>query len=143
MSDEKILTEEELVKFHPDSEIENILRKWDYEEYCGDECCLDCLVCVQDCDCENETESFWETKLYYQDDNLQTSINTIAVNEQGEPLIYELTNNRRAFVTEILHDIYIMYNDLLCDGVVDGYFKFSDFDIEMVAIRKKTAKKTH
>lgn len=136
MSDGKIFTDEELVELHSGSKF-NILGKWDYEEYCGEECCLDCLISIDDCDCEDEAESFWETKLYYEDD-LGTNIETIAVNENGEPLIYQLTNNRRAFVSEILYDIYIMDNALLCDGVVDGYFKFSDFEISVA--RKEDAK---
>jgi hypothetical protein len=100
--------------------------KWDYEEYCEDECCIDCLICIEDCHCDESSGSQWETKLKFINNDNEIELETIAVIDD-KPLIFNIDFNKRGFITEIIHDLYIFDDDKICDGVYDGYYKFEDF----------------
>lgn len=118
------------------SEVIEIKGKWDYETYYGDECCSDCLICLEDCHCEESSGSIYESVFKYEVDG-DVDRDIIAFDADENVLVFELEDNRTAIINEIFHDIYVFDNDKMCDGVVEGCYDFTDYDtIDGVCNRK-------
>lgn len=100
---------------------------WDYELNYGYGVCKDCLICLDDCKCEDSTDIQHESYLKYVDEDGKVITEIMAVKDDL-PLIYDLSDNRRAFYTEIEYDLIILYNENICDGVVEGCYNFDDFE---------------
>lgn len=99
--------------------------KWDYE--CGEE--------------------MFDDEYDDDDDNYEPVINFIwlekgskktetVYNFEFEDLL--IIDSYTLILDEITSEIYIFDNNLLCDGVLDGFFSFDDYDITLTRNRKQS-----
>jgi hypothetical protein len=127
----------ESLKYFNDSDIVLHEGKWDFELNYGEAYCTNCYGGINECGCdepENKDEDEYEGNFFYpcaikyidtDGEECYDSFDEGFDEFQG----YNIGNEYNIFFDSMGRTIHIFKNKMICDGVVEGFFDFDNYQL--------------
>lgn len=119
------------LKHFSDSDIILHEGKWDFELNYGEEYCIHCYGDTSECDCdepedEDESNFFSACAIQYIDEDGEYRYDSFD-EEFDELQGSNIGGDYNIFFDGMARTIYLFKNDMMCDGVVEGFFDFDNY----------------
>lgn len=121
----------EALTYFSDSDIVLHEGKWDYELNYGEEYCVNCCGTVSECGCdepegEDEYNFFAPCAIKYIDADGEEYYDSFG-EEFDELQSSNIGSDYNIFFDSMGSTIHLFKNNMMCDGVVEGFFDFDSY----------------